>query len=247
MAAAGLGIRGGGNRRDRRGGDHSGAPVNRMAEPATPLDVTATEPFIPEAWPPVIRMPDQKVLRSQFNEHIAEFTKKDLEYFEALCFLRADKIARPYSALMRAPAMNSKDACVALTEHALGLVAKELEAASRTDPQSGGNILAYTIAALCEAPGCIPRAIEITGPDASYDVDIHIGHERGPPLSWHYTKAHSYLYVFNSFNFIDDPLGPGSSIQFANDHLTEMGIEFAKRLWPERIEEMRQREEKGGN
>jgi hypothetical protein len=224
--------------------------VNEMEEiappPNMPAIVRTTEPFIPESWPPVIRMPERKVLHGQFNEHIAEFTKKDLEYFEALCFLRADKIARPYSALMRAPAMNSKEACAALTEHALQLVAKELEAASRTDPRAGGNMLAYTIAALCEAPGCIPRAIEVTGPDASYDVGIHIGHERGPPLSWHYTKAHSYLYVFNSFNFIGDALGPGSSIEFANDHLTEMGIEFAKRLWPERIEEMREREAQAG-
>jgi hypothetical protein len=221
--------------------------MNQMEEAAASLNlpaiVRATEPFIPQEWPPVIHMPEHKVLLGQFNGHIAEFTKKDLDYFEALCFLRADKIARPYSALMRAPAMNSKEACVALTEHALRLVADEVDIASRTDPRSAGNILAYTIAALCEAPGCIPRHIEITGPDASYDVGIHIGYERGPPLSWHYTKAHSYLYVFNSFNFIDDPLGPGSSIRFANDHLTEMGIAFATRLWPERIEKLRKAEE----
>jgi hypothetical protein len=214
--------------------------MNRMEKTATPPDVTAIEPFIPQKWPPVIHMPEQRVLRGQFNEHIAEFSKKDLDYFEALCFLRADKIARPYSALMRAPAMNSKEICAALTGHAIRLVS---EKDPRTDSQSAGNMLAYTIAALCEAPGCIPRAIEITGPDVSYDIGIHIGHERGPPLSWHYTKAHSYLYVFNSFNFIGDPLGRGSHIQFANDHLTEMGIAFAMRLWPERIEELKKREQ----
>jgi len=211
--------------------------------PDLPAVVRATEPFIPQSWPPVIHLPEKKVLHGRFDEHMSKFTKQDLDYFEALCFLRADKIARPYSALMRAPAMNDKETCIALTKHAIELVREEFEAASRTDPRSAAKILAYTIAALCEAPGCIPRTIEITGPHHSYDVGIHIGHERGPPLTAFYTTAHSYLYVFNSFNFIGDILGPDSSIEFANDHLTEMGIEFALRLWPERIEELRLREE----
>ncbi|MBY0531308.1 MAG: hypothetical protein K2P86_04990 [Xanthobacteraceae bacterium] len=210
-----------------------------------PAIVYATEPFIPQAWPPVIRIPERKVLHSQFDKHIAKFTKEDLDYFEALVFLRADQIARPYSALMRAPAMNHKASCEALVKHAVGLVGKEVEAARKSDPRLAGKILAYMIAALCEAPGCIPRGIEVDGPGFGDGADINIGHERGRPLSNYYTAAHAHLYVFNSFNFFGDVLGPHSSIQFANDHLTEMGIEFAKRLWPERIEEMRRREGAG--
>jgi len=46
----------------------------------------------------------------------------------------------------------------------------------------------------------------------------------------------------NSPMLFEGILGPHTSIRFATDHLTEMGIEFAKRLWPERIEAMRGRE-----
>ena len=207
-----------------------------------PALVHATEPFIPEAWPEVIRLPERKVLHAQFDKHIAKFSKEDLDYFEALVFLRADEIARPYSALMRAPAMNHKASCEALVNHAIKLAGPEIDAARKADPVTAGKILAYTLAALCEAPGCIPRGIEVDGPGFGDGAAINIGHERGRPLSNYYTTAHGHLYVFNSFNFFGDVLGPHSSIQFANDHLTEMGIEFAKRLWPERIEEMRKRE-----
>ena len=212
-----------------------------------PAIVRATEPFIPEQWPKVIHLPERKVLHAQFDKHIAKFTKEDLDYFEALCFLRADKIARPHAALMRAPAMNHKASCAALVKRAIELAGAEVEAARKNDPQLAGKILAYTIAALCEAPGCIPRGIEVDGPGFGDGVGINIGHERGRPLSNYHTTAHSHLYVFNSFNFLSDILGPHSSIQFANDHLTEMGIEFALRLWPERIEEMRRREEAGSS
>lgn len=217
--------------------------MDKAVSPDLPAIVRAAEPFIPEAWPPVIHVPERKILHSQFDKHIAKFTKEDLDYFEALVFLRAGEIARPYSALMRAPAMNHKESCAALVQHALKLVGAEVEAARATDPEQAGKILAYTIAALCEAPGCIPRGIEVDGPGFGDGAAIHIGHERGRPLSNFYTAAHAHLYVFNSFNFLEDVLGPHSSIQFANDHLTEMGIEFALRLWPERIEEMRKREE----
>ncbi len=208
-----------------------------------PAVVRATEPFIPQAWPPVIHLPERKVLHGQFNQHIAKFTKEDLDYFEALCFLRADKIARPYSALMRAPAMNHKETRAALVKQAIERAETEVEAAREADPELAGKILAYTIAALCEAPGCVPRGIEVDGPGFGDGADINIGHERGLPLSSYYTAAHSYLYVMNSLDVFDGILGPHSSIKFANDHLTEMGIEFALRLWPERIEQLRKAEE----
>jgi|GEM_PF-3530721 len=210
-----------------------------------PAFLRAVEPFIPQTWPKLIHLPERKVLHSQFNEHIAKFTKADLDYFEALCFLRAGKIARPYSALMRAPAMNHKESVAALVQGAVERSKTEVEAARQNSPEQAGEILAYTIAALCEAPGCIPRGIEVDGPGFGDGADINIGHERGTPLSSYYTAAHSYLYVFNSAYVFGGVLGPHSSIKVANDHLTEMGIEFALRLWPERIEEMRKREEPG--
>jgi hypothetical protein len=207
-----------------------------------PAIVRATEPFIPEAWPKVIHLPERKILHAQFDKHIAKFTKQDLDYFEALVFLRADKIARPHKALMRAPAMNHKESVAALVKQAVGLAGAEVEAAREAKPEWAGEILAYTIAALCEAPGCIPRGIDVDGPGFGDGADINIGHERGLPLSNYYTAAHSYVYVINSLHVFDGVLGPHSSIKVANDHLTEMGIEFAMRLWPERIEEMRRRE-----
>ena len=212
-----------------------------------PANIRATEPFIPDAWPKVIHLPERKLLHSQFNQHIAKFEKEDLDYFEALCFLRAGKIARPYSALMRAPAMNHKESLAALVKQAVELVGTKVEAAREADPELAGKILAYTIAALCEAPGCIPRGIEVDGPGFGDGTDINIGHERGIPLSSYYTAAHAHIYVMNSVYVQSDILGPHTSIKFANDHLTEMGIEFALRLWPERIEEMRKREDARGH
>ncbi len=217
-----------------------------MKVSAPPLDlpaaIRAAEPFIPEAWPKVIDLPERKVLHGRFDDHIAKFTKEDLDYFEALVFLKADKIARPYSALMRAPAMNHKESCAALVKRAVELSKAEVEAARKTAPEWAGEILAYTIAALCEAPGCVPRGIEVDGPAFGDGAGINIGHERGRPLSNYYTATHAHIYVFNSPHLFADILGPHSVVRFANDHLTEMGIEFALRLWPERIEEMRKRE-----
>lgn len=217
-----------------------------MAGTVSPLNLPATvraaEPFVPEAWPKVIHLPDRKILHARFDDHIAKFNKEDLDYFEALVFLKADETARPYSALMRAPAMNDKASCAALVKRSLELVGSEVEAARKAEPERAGEILAYTIAALCEAPGCIPRGIEVDGPGFSDGTHINIGHERGRPLSNYYTAAHAHVYVMNSPMLFEDILGPHASIRFANDHLTEMGIEFALRLWPERIEEMRRRE-----
>jgi hypothetical protein len=207
-----------------------------------PAVVRTAEPFVPDEWPPVILMPDRKILHERFNDHIASFEKQDLDYFEALVFLRADRIARPHAALMRAPAMNHRESCEALVQRAVELAGGEVEAVRERDPQRAGKILAYMIAALCEAPGCIPRGIEIDGPDFGDGIDINIGHERGAPLSSYYTTAHKYVYVISSAHVFEGVLGAHSSIKIANDHLTEMGIEFAKRLWPERIEEMRERE-----
>jgi hypothetical protein len=220
-----------------------------MAEAASslklPAVIRATEPFVPEAWPAVIQMPERKILHARFDDHMAKFSKEDLDYFETLVFLKSDKIARPYEALMRAPAMNHKESCAALVKRAVELSSAEVETARKSKPEWAGEILAYTIAALCEAPGCIPRAIEVDGPGFGDGADINIGHERGRPLSNYYTVAHKHVYVINSSFLFDDILGPHSSIKFANDHLTEMGIEFAKRLWPERIDEMRKREGAG--
>lgn len=207
-----------------------------------PASIAATEPFIPDSFPPVIQLPDRKILHSQFNEHLGKFSTPDLDYFEALVFLRADKITRPYSALMRAPAMNHKASCEALLRRALELAGSEVEAAREREPEKAGKLLAYTIAALCEAPGCIPRGIEVDGPGFGDGVSVNIGHERGLPLASYYTTAHSFLYVMNSSFVFEGVLGPHTSVKFANDHLTEMGIEFAKRLWPERIEGMQKNE-----
>jgi hypothetical protein len=207
-----------------------------------PAIVRAAEPFVPDAWPKVIELPERKVLHPRFDDHIAKFSKEDLDYFEALVFLRADKIRRPYAALMRAPAMNHKASVVTLVKRAIDLSKAEVEAARKASPETAANVLVHTIAALCEAPGCIPRGIEVDGPGFGDGADINIGHERGAPLSSYYTTAHKYVYVINSSHAFSDVLGPHSSIRLANDHLTEMGIEFAKRLWPERIEEMRKRE-----
>jgi hypothetical protein len=210
--------------------------------PTLPAFIRETEPFIPEAWPKVIDLPERKILHPRFDDHIAKFSREDLDYFEALVFLRAGEIARPHSALMRAPAMNHRQACEALVRRAIELSKAEAEAARKASPEQAANIIAYTIAALCEAPGCIPRGIEVDGPDFGDGAGMNIGHERGRPLSNYFTAAHSHVYVINSSHLFADVLGPHTSIKFANDHLTEMGIEFAKRLWPERIEEMRKRE-----
>lgn len=210
-----------------------------------PAIVRETEPFIPKEWPQIIHLPERKIVHARFDDHIAKFTKEDLDYFDALCFLRADTIKRPYSALMRAPAMNHKACCEAIVKRAIELVGAEVEAVHGREPERAGKILAYTVAALCEAPGCIPRGIEVDGPEFGAGIGVHIGHERGRPLSNFYTGAHAHLYVFNSFNIFEGVLGSHSSIQFANDHLTELGLEFALRLWPERIEEMRKREGTG--
>jgi hypothetical protein len=128
-----------------------------------PAVVRTAEPFVPDEWPPVILMPDRKILHERFNDHIASFEKQDLDYFEALVFLRADRIARPHAALMRAPAMNHRESCEALVQRAVELAGGEVEAVRERDPQRAGKILAYMIAALCGRRAAFRAASRSTG------------------------------------------------------------------------------------
>jgi hypothetical protein len=182
-------------------------------------------------------------LTQTFERYHRSFTQTDLRSFEALCFHRAEEVVTPYSMLLRSPAIGNTLVAQVLVEHAYENSEEAIRNAYVTDGVSGARIFAYALARLCEGPGCIPGLISAHGPDGKLDLfECNIMQERGGAINSTFTVPYSCGLTWDSYHFFEDPLGKGSRVSFSNDHLTETGVEFAKWLFPERIEALRRRE-----
>lgn len=170
----------------------------------------------------------------------------DQKSFEALCFHRADELPNAYDLLLAAPKMNDKDHVAALIAAASERSREAVMASYQSGDQSGGEPFAYTLAGLCEGPGCIPQLISVIGPDEKFDLfECNIAKERGGPLDSTFTEPYACGLVWNSFHFIEDVIGKGSSVSLSLDHLTELGVEYAEWLFADRISVMRARSGRG--
>lgn len=164
----------------------------------------------------------------------------DLRSFEALCFHRADELPDAYAILLSAPKMNDKDHVAFLVASASELSKEAVRAAYQAKDQTGGEPFAYTLASLCEGPGCIPQLISVIGPDDHFDLfECNIAQERGGALDSTFTEPYALGLVWNSYHFVEDVIGRGSSVGLSLDHLTELGVEFAQWMFADRIETMR--------
>lgn len=170
----------------------------------------------------------------------------DQNSFEALCFHRADERPDAYAVLLSAPRMNDRDHVASLVALASMQSKQAVDAAYKTEDQSGAEPFAYTLASLCEGPGCIPQLISVMGPDLKFDLfDCNIAQERGGPLDSTFTEPYACGLVWNSFHFFEDVIGKGSSVSLSLDHLTELGVEYAEWLFADRISVMRARSGRG--
>jgi len=188
-------------------------------------------------------MPKDQRLSRKFERYHGSFAEADNSAFEALCFHRAEEVATPYSRLLKAPEI--KDGVIArlLVERAYEVSAEAIRTAYATATDSGARIFAYALANLCEGPGCIPGLISVCGPDGEFDLfECNIMQKRGGAINSSFTAPYSCGLTWDSYHFVENPFGEGSSVGFSNDHLTETGVEFAKWLFPERIEALRRSE-----
>ena len=122
--------------------------------------------------------------------------------------------------------------------------AQAVRDAYATDTGSGAKIFAYALGSVCEAPGCIPTLISVDGPEGNeFDwFECNIMHERGGAINSTFSVFYGCGLTSDTYHSFDDPFGKGSRVRFSADCLTDEGIEFAKWLFPDRIEALRRRE-----
>jgi hypothetical protein len=145
---------------------------------------------------------------------------------------------------MHAPRMVEKAVTAPLVQQAWENSKDAIARAYETETESGAEIFAYAVGRLLEMPGSVPGLISVMGPDAKFDLfECNIQQELGGPFDTTFTHSYAYGLTWDWYHFIEDPIGPESSIALSGDHLTEHGLAFALWLWPERIEVMRKKEE----
>jgi len=181
-------------------------------------------------------------LSEKFERYRGLLSGADRESFEALCFHRSEEVVAPYARFLGAPGMHDRVIVQELVRHACENSAEAVRRAYATDTGSGAEIVAYALASLCEAPGCIPGLISVAGPDGRFDLfECNIAQERGGPINSSFTVPYSCGLTWDSFHFFEDPFGEGSAVGFSTDHLTDSGVAFAQWLFGERMQEIRGR------
>lgn len=174
-------------------------------------------------------------MNPDFERWRSELTEPIIEAFETFCFHRADEVAAPYTALMNAPALRGEKPAKAI--------------ADRVFDAANGNFnierLVNALAEALEGPGCMPGLVRVnTMADGFYDfIGRCIYKERGSPFTLQELgpPLHRGLTSDPEYYF-EDVRGSGAGAFFNFYHLTEPGLEFAHWLWPERIEQLRERE-----
>jgi hypothetical protein len=182
-------------------------------------------------------------MNPNFERWRSELSQDDLKSFEALCFHKADVVAQPYTALLNAPKIIEKTAAAPLIARAWENSKEAIQKAYQTENESGPELFARAVAPLFEWPGCVPSLISVIQWQKFDFFECNIQQELGGPYDTTFSGLVVYGLTWDWFHFFEDPLGPETSISLAGDHLTEIGLEFAQWLWPERIEKLRRREE----
>jgi hypothetical protein len=192
---------------------------------------------------------------ADFERYRKELGDEKVTAFMALCFHLADKVEKPYAALQNAANMSSFG-------HAQKIVYRVLDLLNGNfDSEAVGNALVEAF----ESPGVIPGLVEVRGGTGKWFIESrNIYQERGEPFTL------DNLIPFCSFGIVNDPehffwdvrnrylidVPDGDpddeqtrevTIMFNCFHVTQKGFEFAQFLFPDRMEEMRKREEAGAS
>lgn len=181
-------------------------------------------------------------MNSNFERVRRDLPAQDLESFVALCLNRADTCAAPYSALVAAPQIESALTALDIMARAGRETAEAIEALYRTDSGSGAELFARALGKLLEAPGRVPTLISTNFPDRWDWFEINIARERGGAFDSTFTGTFGCGLTRDTYHFAEDAFGPGSSVSFSIDYLTDYGLEFALWLLPSEIDALRMRE-----
>lgn len=189
-------------------------------------------------------------MNPDFERYRRELGEEKFTAFEALCFHRADNVARPYTALQTAWRLE-------YSGHAQAVAYGVLDALNGNyDSDAVVNALAEAL----EGPGVIPGLVEVTGGTGDwYASSRNIYQERGDPFTLDnliefcsfglvLDPEHFFFDVRNR-NVIDvpdrDPEDEQTgdvTVMFNCFHVTQKGLAFAEQFFPERIEKLRQAE-----
>ena len=185
------------------------------------------------------------------------WSAEDHASFEALCFHRVEETAEPYSELMRAPRVNDKAWAEEIVKRVYEANKAEIEAANAEfeagkpfgiDPETGeeiyragGEVFAQALGKACDGPGRVSSLISTLGPGLQL-YECNTMHERGGLLNSYYSGPFSSGAVWDSFWFFEDAYGAESSVSFTTYHLTKNGLAYCLERWPDRVEELRERE-----
>ena len=179
-------------------------------------------------------------MSKDFERYARRIIGEELRSFEALCFNRAKDLQDPYSFLRAAPGMQTPQHVRPIVELAAQKSARRSISAQGGEGLSAVESFAYEVAGLTEGPGCVPQLISVTGPEESFEIfECNIASERGGALDGNFTEPYSCGLVWNSYHFIEDVIGKGSSIGLSLDHLTERGVAFAEWLFDDQVQAMR--------
>jgi len=183
-------------------------------------------------------------MSEEFERYMKGWTEQDHREFEKLCFFRADEIARPYTALLRAHEIESREAAEEIVKRAFenskDRIARAYDNADAPDFVSGAQIFADAIGEACAGPGRGP-ALTDTLDAKNYGIgEAHFMREKGFVMESFYGGFSGLIW--DSFWFFEDAFGERTSASWTTFALTEFGVEFCKWRYPERVEALRKME-----
>ena len=184
-------------------------------------------------------------MSEEFERYMKGWSDEDHREFEKLCFFRADEIAKPYTALMRAHEIENHAAAEEIVKRAYEAskdkIAHAYDNEDAPDFVTGAQIFADAIGVACAGPGRGPALTDAMDVKNFGVGQAHFMRESGFVMECFY-GGYSGL-IWDSFWFFEDPFGEDTSASWTTFALTEFGVEFCKWRYPERVEALRKLEE----
>ncbi|MBX3518782.1 MAG: hypothetical protein KF835_02075 [Xanthobacteraceae bacterium] len=197
-------------------------------------------------------------MTEDIKRYAERWSAEDHASFEALCFHRVDEMDEPYSELMRAHTIETREVAAEIVKRAYAATKTEIEKAEadfaagkpyKIDEETGeeffrssAEIFALAIAKLGDRPGRVASLVTASGPGLQL-FECNTMHERGGPLNSYYTGPFSSGAVWDSFWFFENPYGEDSSLSFTTYHITKPGLGYCLWRWPERVAALQRAEE----
>jgi len=177
-----------------------------------------------------------------FGRYLDYLKPDEVKAFEALCFHCWATRSNAPAALFAAPEIERRAIALSFVGEAFLASGPAIAAAYREPDGSGAEIFARTLVPLLEGPGRVPGLITAIGPDESFDIfECNIQQEHGGHLDSAFSGGHVCGLIWDSYHFVEDAFGQGSSVAFSVNHLTKVGVAFAQWLFPDTLKGVSER------